>query len=185
MFQSQVEGRIVDRALLTKDVLPEFHDDVEYLVSMLDWEANVNPEFTKTNKVFPRPVRSVAEMESQGYRELWVSYGTGFYSAKELTILPKRKVTIYDSAAYGLILTQGFGKFGKHTVATPSMIRFGEMTQDELFVTAEAAQNGIAIENFSDTDPLVVLKHFGPGNPDAEHLRNIAHRREASVVRER
>ena len=185
MFQSQVEGRIVDRALLTKDVLPEFHDDVEYLVSMLDWEANVNPEFTKTNKVFPRPVRPVAEMESQGYRELWVTYGTGYYSAKELTILPKRKVTIHDSAAYGMILTQGFGKFGKHTVATPSMIRFGEMTQDELFVTAEAAQNGIVIENFSDTDPLVVLKHFGPGNPDAEHLRNIVHRREASVVRER
>jgi hypothetical protein len=170
MFQSQVEGRIVDRSLLTKDVLPEYHHDFEYLVTMLDWEANVNPEFAKANKVFPRPVRPVAEMESQGYRELWVTYGTGYYSAKELTILPKRKVTVRDSAAYGLILTQGFGKFGKHTIATPSMIRFGEMTQDELFVTSAAAENGITIENLSDTDPLVILKHFGPGNPDAKHL---------------
>src|SRR5262249_25686547 len=101
--------------------------------------------------------------EAEGYRELWVSYGTGYYSAKELTILPKRKVTVRDSAAYGLILTQGFGKLGKHTVATPSMIRLGEMTEDELFVTAAAAQQGIAIENLSDTDPLVLLKHFGPG----------------------
>ena len=50
------------------------------------------------------------------------------------------------------------------------MIRFGEMTQDELFVTSEAARQGVVIENLSDTDPLVILKHFGPGNPDAEPL---------------
>ena len=43
------------------------------------------------------------------------------------------------------------------------MIRFGEMTEDELFVTADAAQAGVRIENPSDTDPLVMLKHFGPG----------------------
>jgi hypothetical protein len=40
-----------------------------------------------------------------------------------------------------------------------------------LFVTAEAARQGIVMENLSDTDPLVMLKHFGPGNPDAEPLR--------------
>jgi hypothetical protein len=56
-------------------------------------------------------------------------------------------------------------------VSTPSMIRFGEMTEDELFVTAQAAQAGVRIENLSTTDPLVVLKHFGPGNPDNEPLR--------------
>ena len=171
MFQSQVEGRIVDRSLLTKDVPPEYHHDLDYLVSMLDWEGNVNPEFGKTHKVFPRPVRPIAEMEAEGYRELWVTYGTGYYSAKELTILPKRKATVRDAAAYGLILTQGYGRFGQHGVATPAMIRFGEMTGDELFVTADAARQGVAVENLSDTEPLVLLKHFGPKNPDAEPLR--------------
>jgi hypothetical protein len=171
MFQSQVEGRIVDWSLLTKDVLPEYHRDLDYLVSMLDWEANVNPEFGRSNKVYPKPVQPVAQTETEGYSELWITYGTGYYSARELTVLPKRKVTIRDAAAYGLILTQGYGRFGQHMVATPSMIRFGEMTQDELFVTADAARQGIAIENLSETDPLVILKHFGPGNPDAEPLR--------------
>jgi len=171
MFQSQVEGRIVDRSLLTKDVPPEYHHDLDYLVSMLDWEGNVNPEFGKTHKVFPRPVRPIAEMEAEGYRELWVTYGTGYYSAKELTILPKRKATVRDAAAYGLILTQGYGRFGKHGVATPAMIRFGEMTGDELFVTADAARQGVGVENLSDTEPLVILKHFGPKNPDAEPLK--------------
>ena len=51
------------------------------------------------------------------------------------------------------------------------MIRFGQLTEDELFVTAAAAKEGVSIENPSSTDPLVMLKHFGPGNPDAEPLR--------------
>ena len=171
MFQSEVDGRIVPWELLTKDVPREHHKDLDYLVELLDWNANVNPNFAAHNRVFPKPVKSVEETEAEGYREAWVSYGTGWYSAKELTVLPKRAVTISDAAAYGIILTQGYGRFGPLHVSTPSMIRFGQMTEDELFVTAEAARNGVRIENLSETDPLVILKHFGPGNPDAEPLR--------------
>jgi hypothetical protein len=171
MFQSLVEGRIVDWSLMTKDVLPEFHHDLDYLIGMLDWNANVNPEFAKSNKVFPRPVSPVAEMEAAGYRELWITYGTGHYSAKELTVLPGRSVIIKDSEAYGALVSQGHGTFGKHTVCAPTMIRFGDMTEDELFVSAAAAQRGVTIRNASGSGPLVILKHFGPGNPDAEPLR--------------
>ena len=171
MFQSLVEGRIVDWSLMTKDVLPEYHHDLDYLISMLDWDGNVNERFAESNKCFPKPVRPAAEMAHLGYRENWITYGTGFYSAKELTLLPGRAVTIKDAEAYGIIVTQGTGKFGVHDLVTPSMIRFGEMTQDEYFVTAGAAQVGVRIVNNSDCDPLVILKHFGPGNPDAEPLR--------------
>ena len=171
MFQSEVDGRIVPWSLMTKDVPPDHHQDLDYLVELLDWEANVNPNFAADNRVFPKPVKSVQETEGEGYRELWVSYGTGWYSAKELTVQPKRTVTIRDAAAYGIIVTQGFGTFGSMAVSTPSMIRYGQPTEDELFVSAEAAGNGIRIENRSETDPLVILKHFGPGNPDAEPLR--------------
>ena len=171
MFQSEVEGRIVDWSLLTKDVLPEFHHDLDYLISMLDWEANLNPEFAKSNKRYPIPVRPIEEMQESGHKELWITYGGKYYSAKELTVLPGRSVTIKDAAAYGLILTQGYGSIGGTPVSTPSMIRFGELTEDELFVTAQAARDGVVIKNPSATDPLVILKHFGPGNPDAESLR--------------
>jgi hypothetical protein len=170
MFQSEVEGRIVDWSLMTKDVKTEFHHDLDYLISMLDWDANVNPEFAKTNKTFPRPTRPIEEMEADGYREKWITYGTPYYSAKELTVLPKRTVTIRDSAAYGVILTQGYGAIGGQSVSTPSMIRFGEMTEDEVFVTADVARQGVLVENSSASDPLVFLKHFGPGNPDAKPL---------------
>jgi hypothetical protein len=172
MFQSEVEGRIIDWSLLTKDVPPAQHHDLDYIINMLDWDANINPEFAKSNRAFPTPVRPAEETEPDGYREQWVCYGTRHYSAKELTVLPKRTVTIRDAAAYGLILTQGYGTFGPHRVSTPSLIRFGQVTEDELFVTHDAAQAGVRIENTSDTDPLVLLKHFGPGNPDAEPLRS-------------
>jgi hypothetical protein len=36
------------------------------------------------------------------------------------------------------------------------------MTNDELFVSVKAAQEGIKITNQSDRDNLVMLKHFGP-----------------------
>ena len=171
MFQSLVDGRIVDWSLMIKDVPREHHHDHDYLISMLDWDANVNPEFGKTNKVFPKPVCHLARMEEAGYLENWVTYGTAWYSAKELTVLPGRTVTIKDAAAYGLIVTQGHGTFGKHAVSAPTMIRFGQMTEDELFVTADAAREGVRVKNGSAADPLVILKHFCPGNPDAEPLR--------------
>ena len=54
---------------------------------------------------------------------------------------------------------------------TPTLIRYGQMTSDELFVTADAAANGVVLTNRSTTENLVFLKHFGPGNPDAPSAR--------------
>ncbi len=165
MFQSEVDGRIVPWELLVKDVPEDKKRDLDYIISMLDWEANVDPNFAANNKVFP-----IVANEGEGYTEKWVVYGTKFYSAKELTVKPGATVTITDAEAYGLIVVQGYGDFGGTPVSTPSMIRFGDLTEDELFVTAGAAQKGVKITNSSTTDPLVILKHFGPGNPDAAPL---------------
>src|SRR5207237_952914 len=107
---------------------------------MLDWDANVNPEFAKTNRTFPCPVRPFAETEPDGFREQWVCYGTKHYSAKELTVLPKRTVTMADAAAYGLIVVQGHGTFGMLGISAPTMIRFGALTEDELYVSEAGAR---------------------------------------------
>ncbi|MEZ5401627.1 MAG: hypothetical protein R2729_18280 [Bryobacteraceae bacterium] len=172
MFQSMVEGRAVGWELLVKDVPPEHHQDLDYILSMLDWEANVDPTFQKNRLFHPRPVSDPAAMADSGYSEKWVVYSTGHYSAKELTVAPGRTATIKDAAAYGLILTQGRGTIGKLAVETPSLIRYGQMTMDELFVSAEAASNGVVVANTSATEDLVMLKHFGPGNPDAASLQH-------------
>ncbi len=167
MYQSLVEGRAVQRELLVKDVPADHHDDLEYLIEMMDWDSNVDPEFSAHRLFDPVPVRPAEEMQAEGYAENWVVYSTPHYSAKELTVYPGRSATIRDAAAYGLIMVQGYGTFGKHEIETPTLVRFGEMTKDELFVSADAAQAGVKITNRSDRENLVMLKHFGPGNPDA------------------
>jgi len=170
MFQSMVEGRAVPWELLVKDVPPEHHRDLDYLLDMLDWDANLDPEFHKHHYFEPAPVKDPEEMADSGYQEKWVVYSTPHYSAKELTVFPGHEVVIRDAAAYGLILTQGHGKIGIFDVSTPTLIRYGEMTEDELFVTAEAARAGVKIVNHSETENLVMLKHFGPGNPEAQRF---------------
>lgn len=170
MFQSMVEGRAVPWDLLVKDVPQEHHHDLDFIIGMLDWDANVDPQYAKHRLFHPKPVRPEEEMAECGYSEKWVTYSTNYYSAKELTIKPGRSAVIRDAAAYGTITVQGWGSLGKLAVETPSLIRFGQMTKDEFFVTAAAAKRGITITNRSDTEDLVMLKHFGPGNPDAKGL---------------
>ncbi|WKX75151.1 hypothetical protein [Zobellia laminariae] len=63
-------------------------------------------------------------------------------------------------------MMQGHGKMGVWDIETPSLIRYGQLTHDEYFVTEKAAKEGVTIVNHSKTDPIVMLKHFGPKNPD-------------------
>ncbi|MEX2261127.1 MAG: hypothetical protein WD696_04210 [Bryobacteraceae bacterium] len=170
MFQSMVEGRAVPWDLLVKDVPAERHRDLDFIIGMLDWDANVDPEFAKHRLFEPVPVQPEAGMNDAGYSEKWVVYSTPHYSAKELTVFPGRSVTIQDAAAYGLIVVQGWGSVGRMDVETPSLIRYGQMTKDELFATACAARDGLLVTNRSDRENLVMLKHFGPDNPDARGL---------------
>lgn len=172
MYQSIVEGRRVPWDLLVKDMPKDKHQDLDFIVDQLDWEGNVDPNFKDNHYLEPVPV---ADTASEGYVDRWIVYGKvhgeQLFTAKELTVDPGAKCTIKDSGAYGLIVTQGRGKIGNLTLECPSMIRFGQMTEDEVFVTAEAAARGITFENHSDADPLVTLRYFGPdANPDAPEV---------------
>ncbi len=167
MWQSLIyDFQVVDRAMLTKNVPPDKWYDYDYLIGMLDWEANVDPHFKANHFLRPRPARDVEAMRAGGYRENWVVYGSEFFSAKELTVEPGRTVTITDPACYGVICVQGYGTFGPHPISAPTLIRFGQMTEDEFFVTVRAARDGVTIANHSSSEPLVILKHFNPGHPE-------------------
>jgi len=162
MFQSLVWDIYTPWDLLVKDVPEDHKQDFDYIVEMIDWDANVDPDFYANHYLEPKPVKPVAEMRAEGYEEYHIVYKSDFFSARELTILPKQSVTITDSGAYGAIVVQGHGTLGNLAIESPALIRFGELTRDEVFVTAEAAQQGIVMTNESDVDNLVMLKHFGP-----------------------
>jgi len=169
MYQSVIQNRqVVPEELLWKDTPEDRVGDIDYLMEVIDWEANVDERFAEHHFMRPKPVRPVEEMEAEGYRENWICYRSSAFSARELTVLPGRTVTIRDAAAYGMIMMQGHGRMGVWEVETPALIRFGQLTADEFFVSESAAGEGVTIENTSRHDPLVMLKHFGPGNPDLQ-----------------
>jgi hypothetical protein len=168
MYQSLVEGRTVPWDLLVKDVPKERHRDLDYLVEQLDWDGNVDPSFKDHHYLEPIPVADTAK---DGYVDRWIVYGRvggeELFSAKELTVDPGVKVTIKDNGCYGLICVQGSGWVGKQRLHSPALIRFGDLTEDEVFVTHEAARNGVVFDN-TGSEPLVTLRYFGPGvNPHA------------------
>jgi hypothetical protein len=172
MFQSLVEGREVPRALLVKNIPPEKHFDLDFILSELDWEANVDPYFK--NNHYLEPVR-VAETGSEGYMDRWIVYGKingeQLFTAKELTVGPGTKCTVRDNGAYGLTVVQGGGKINNLVLDCPKLIRFTELTNDEVFCTESAAKAGVVFENTSDVEDLVVLRYFGPdANPDAPEI---------------
>jgi hypothetical protein len=166
MYQSLVNDAVIPEELLWNGTPKERMGDFDQLVEVIDWEANVDPYFMENHFMRPTPVRPVEEMKDAGYLENWICYRSDAYSAKELTVMPGSTVTIKDNAAYGIIMMQGHGKMGVWDIETPALIRYGQFTNDEFFISETAAKEGVQITNLSKNDPIVMLKHFGPGNPD-------------------
>jgi len=168
MYQSVLHGdHAVPEELLWKDTPPEEVGNYDYLMSILDWDTNTDPDFYRKFFMAPRPVRPVEEMQAEGCVEEWICYKSTQVCAKRLTVMPGAAVTIRDRAAYGLYMLQGHGRLGVWEIETPSLIRYGQLTHDEFFVTGPAAAKGVTITNISRTDPVVLLKHF-PENPDLD-----------------
>jgi hypothetical protein len=162
MCESWTSSRTISDEFLWKDVPAEHRGDLDFIVSLLAWDANTDPQFFRSRFMRPVPIRG----ESGDVEEDWIVYRATAFSAKRLTVAPGASAVIQDAAAYGCIAIQGRGSLGSWSVETPTLIRFGELTADEFFVSEEAARSGVHVTNSSETEPLVILKHFGPENPD-------------------
>jgi hypothetical protein len=172
MYESVSHHQVLNKELLWKDTPGEELGNFDYLLDVIDWEQNVDPLFKEKHFMSPIPVRDIAEMRAEGYEERWICYLSDDFSAKELTVLPGRTVTIKDGGAYGMYMLQGHGTMGVWTIETPALIRYGQTTWDEFFVSEARAKEGVTIFNPSKGDPIVMLKHFGPGAAgDLSHLR--------------
>jgi len=162
MFQSIVEGRYVPWSLLVKDMPKEKHNDLDFIIGQLDWDKNVDTHFKDANYIEPIVDK---DRSGPGFTDKWIVYGTidgkQLFSAKELTVDPGAKCTLKDPGASGWITVQGKGRIGKLALQTPAMINFGENSEDEVFISYEAATGGIEIEN-TGSEPLVGLRYFGP-----------------------
>ncbi len=161
MYQSVLYGgHCVPEDLLWKNCPEEERGNFDYLIDVIDWDKNVDPNFSKNRYMEPKVI-----WKNKSGCEEWICYKCDKVSAKRLTVYPGESVTVKDMAAYGFILIEGYGKFGVWNISTPTLIRYGELTNDEFFVSEAAALEGITITNNSKTEPLVMLKHFAE-NPE-------------------
>jgi energy-coupling factor transporter ATP-binding protein EcfA2 len=123
---------------------------------------NIDPNYKK--HYFRKPV--LCPHSDEHHVEKWVVYANDYIAAKELTLHPGQTVKVKDGAAYGCIIIQGHGKFGVYDAEASVMLRFGQASNDEYFVSEAAAKEGVVISNHSQFQPMVILKHFGPNHPN-------------------
>jgi hypothetical protein len=163
VYENIASHEVYPYQFLVENCPPGKQRDIDYVMSLMDWEKNIDPHYRK--HYFRPPI--VCDHSDQQHTEKWITYGNEYFSARELTIHPGQTVTVRDAAAYGCILIQGHGTFGVYEAESPVMLRFGQPSSDEYFVSEAAARDGVIISNRSQFQPLVMLKHFGPNNADA------------------
>ena len=155
VYENYTDGEIYPYSFLVENCPESKQCDLDYVLELLDWEANVVPDY---KAVFSRP--PIVASESEKHIEKWISYANPYIAAKELTVYPNQEVVIKDNTAYGFISVQGHGSINGKKIETPVMLRFGQKSNDEYFVGYNPASKGVVIKNESKYDDLVILKHF-------------------------
>lgn len=161
IMENVTMGEVNPHNLLTDCQSPEEKDDVESLFAQIDWEESTRPDYKQT---YFRPPKPLPETQN-GLSEKWVAYANEWIAAKEVTVSPGASVTLYDEACYCGLVVQGHGRFGTFECEAPGVLRYGQISGDEFFVSEAAGKKGIAIKNTSSYEPLIILQNFANNNP--------------------
>lgn len=161
VFENITSDEIYTYRFLAENCPDQEQGNLDYIMDLLDWKANQVADYYSD---YFRP--PIVASKDENHIEKWISYGNDYVAAKELTVYPGKTYISRDITPYGCIFVQGHGKFGLYDAETPTMIRFGQSSQDEYFVGIGAAEKGVLIVNTSMSEPIVILKHFPACNPD-------------------
>jgi hypothetical protein len=165
VYENIAAGEVYPYGFLVENCPEEKKLDIDYVLDLMDWEKNVDPHYKRTFFRPPLPAR-----QGESWREKWITYGNDYVAATELTLDPGAAATITDPGAFGCVVIQGHGTFGPHPAESAAMLRFGQASADEFFVSAPAARGGVRVENHSVCEPLVLLKHF-PARDDVPSVK--------------
>jgi hypothetical protein len=160
MWQSVLyHGHTVDEELVWQYVPEENKGDLDYLLGIADWEKNIDPNFRQNYFMAPRLVSNADELE-RGFIKKEICYLSDIIGAMSVSVEPGCEATLSFDGPFGVIAMEGYGKFGAWDMETPTLIRYGELTNDEFFVSAKAAKEGVSIKNNSSALPLTFLMHY-------------------------
>ena len=166
IWESWSGGAPVDEALLWRDVPTTHVGDVDFLLDLLDWERNVDPDFAANRAMAPITTAAAAAADA-GWTERWIAYRSTAFSATELTVDPGSSVLAVDAAAYGCIVVQGHGRLGGHLAEAPTMLRYGGASNDEFFVAeigGDGRRGGREPERHRAIGGAQALRAWSPGS---------------------
>ena len=163
MFQNIVEGRYVPWSLLVKDMPKEKHKDLDFIIGQLDWEKNVDTHFKESNYLEPIVDK---KMQRPGLHRqvdrLWPRRWRAALQCQRTHPRPRCEMHASKTPAPAAgSPSKAKAASESSPLQTPAMIRFGQETEDEVFISHEAATAGVEIEN-TGSEPLVGLRYFGP-----------------------
>ncbi len=159
IMENVTMGEVNPHNLLTDCAPEEEKNDLEAIFNQIDWEESTRPDYKETYFRVPK-----LKNESEEAVEKWVAYANDWVAAKEVTVLPGKEYVLTDQACYCALVVQGHGAFGAFECEAPELVRYGDITGDEFFVSETAAKNGVKIKNTSTYQPLVILQNFANNN---------------------
>lgn len=162
VYENITSGEVYPYEFLVENVPDDRKRDVDYVLNLLDWEKNVDPHYKR--HYFRPPI--LCDHSDTRHEEKWISYANDYVGARELTVNPGETIVNKDKVAYGCIIIQGHGTLGPYDAEAAIMLRYGQLSADEYFVSEAAAKSGVTVINQSRWEPMVILKHFGPNHPD-------------------
>ena len=131
-----------------------------------------HPKNNRKASLLSTPVEHI-DIKSFDARPIVKAMGKMSFTSRDLSRASEIFNTmLQDKGATSIICVQGSGRINNLPLNSPKMIGFYELTEDEFFITEAAAKAGVSYENTSETEPLVVLRYFGPEtNPDAPAIK--------------
>ncbi|PKM41096.1 MAG: hypothetical protein CVV04_01160 [Firmicutes bacterium HGW-Firmicutes-9] len=161
IMENVTMGEVNPGNLLTDCQPAEEKGDIDALFAQIDWEESTRADYKQKYFRAPKPLPET----QKGLSEQWVAYANEWIAAKEVTVAPGAKIKLADQACYCALVVQGHGSFGVFECEAPGVLRFGEISGDEFFVSEDTAKKGIVIENTSSYEPLIILQNFANNNP--------------------
>lgn len=159
IMENVTMGEVNPHNLLTDCAPEEEKNDLEAIFDQIDWEESTRPDYKETYFRVPK-----MKSESEDAVEKWVAYANDWVAAKEITVLPGREYVLTDQACYCALIVQGHGTFGTFECEAPELVRYGDITGDEYFVSEQVAKKGVKLKNTSTYQPLVILQNFANNN---------------------
>jgi len=162
IMENVTMGEVNPHHLLT-DCQPESEKgNIDALMDQIDWEESTRPDYRETYFRPPMPLKKRLE----GLDEAWITYANDWLAAKRVELAPLAEVVLTDAACYGALVVQGHGIFSTFPCEAPGLLRFGQQSGDEFFVSEASAGKGIRIKNNSAYEPLVILQNFANNNSE-------------------